>query len=76
MGHHQHTGAVGYQNHWPVDLFQLMLNGMNPGGAIELIGFKGRYAAHIAQAVLEQCLPMLGNMLAQTGHNQNGCGSL
>ncbi|MNV82635.1 hypothetical protein D3C71_1763810 [compost metagenome] len=76
VSHHQNAGAVGHQDHRAVDLFQLLLDRPDPGRAVEFVGFKWRNATYLAQAGLQQCLPMLGHVLTQARHDQNGCGSL
>ncbi|MNY63596.1 hypothetical protein D3C86_2005760 [compost metagenome] len=49
MHHHQHAGAVRDQDHRTVDLLQLTLDGLDPSGAAELVGFQGWHAAHLGQ---------------------------
>ncbi|CAD5377759.1 hypothetical protein OF001_U230011 [Pseudomonas sp. OF001] len=74
--HHQHAGAVRYQDHRAVDLRQLALDRLDPRGAAELVGLQRRHRAHPGQAGLQQRLPVLGHMVAQAGNDQDGCGGL
>ncbi|MNP72250.1 hypothetical protein D3C76_1687630 [compost metagenome] len=53
-----------------------MLDRPDAGHAVEFVGFQRRDTAHFAQPVLQQRLPMFGNVFAQTGYDQNGGGSL
>ncbi|MNQ79086.1 hypothetical protein D3C85_940170 [compost metagenome] len=76
MGNHEHTGAVGHEDGGAIDLGEFVLDGLDTGGTVELIGFQGRYAAYVGQLGLQQCLPMFGNMITQARHDQNGCDSL
>jgi hypothetical protein len=67
---------VGDQNHRPFDLLQFVLDCTDPCGTVELVGFKRRDTAYFAEFGLKQCLPMLGYVLTQARHDQNGCDSL
>ena len=44
--HHEHTGAVGHQDHRAVDLLQLMLDGLDPCRQAQLVLLQRRNAAN------------------------------
>ncbi|MNN39570.1 hypothetical protein D3C81_1536090 [compost metagenome] len=74
--HHQYAGAVRHQDHRAIDLRQFALDRLDPGGTAELVGLQRRHRADLVQAGLQQCLPMLGDMVAQARDDQDGSGGL
>ncbi|MNP03713.1 hypothetical protein D3C76_956070 [compost metagenome] len=73
MHHHEHAGDVGDDDHGTVDLLQLVLDGVDPGGKVQLVVLQRRHGAHLGQLFGQQRLPVLGHVVAQAGNNEDGC---
>ncbi|MNH18849.1 hypothetical protein D3C79_785700 [compost metagenome] len=76
MGHHQHPGAVRYQHYLAVDLLQHLLDGLDPGIAVQAVALQRWHRVHLGQARRQQGLPVFGNVLAQAGDDQDSCAGM
>ncbi len=68
VGNCHDSGAVRDQDHRAGNTCQHLVQCRNPGIATELVGLEGRNRQNVVEPAREVSLPMILDMIAQTGN--------